>query len=408
MRSGMRSRGHPGRISITLVASYVVDWVVIAGAAGVGAALANITPNMRPFSLINPEISHPFVEHEKITTITLGIVACVAPAAVIFLVSLLLVPGPTVSKSTPKVLIWRRKLWEWHTGWIGLALSLASAFLITQGMKNLFGKPRPDLLSRCQPDIANIEKYRTGGFNATFGGYPVLVNAGICKNPNKDILDDGFRSYPSGHASFASAGLVYFSLYLASKLGIYIPYLSPRSYSADESYLSAFPSRNAAKAPGTVGPSKSLEDLESTGHNDAIIAARNEAAAPPVYLLAIAIIPWFASIYIASTRWSDFRHHGFDILFGYFIGLVTAIFAFRYYHLPLRQGAGWSWGPRSSSRSFWAGIGVGNYAGSGSRVTEGPPAMRHADADAEEGGIDLPERHDTNDVGANGKRQDTI
>ena len=103
---------------------------------------------------------------------------------------------------------------------------------------------------------------------------------------------------------------------------------------------------------------------EPSGHDDAVIAARNQAAGPPVYLLVIAVLPSFASIYIASTRYSDFRHHGFDILFGYLIGFVTSVFAFRYYHLPINQGAGWSWGPRSRDRSFWAGVGVGNYVGS--------------------------------------------
>jgi hypothetical protein len=112
------------------------------------------------------------------------------------------------------------------------------------------------------------------------------------------------------------------------------------------------------------------EQFEPSGHNEAIIAARNQAAAPPVYLLVFAIIPFFASIYISSTRWSDFRHHGFDILFGYFIGGVTAICAFRWYHLPISQGAGWSWGPRSSERSFWAGVGVGTYVGGSDKVVE--------------------------------------
>lgn len=88
-----------------------------------------------------------------------------------------------------------------------------------------------------------------------------------------------------------------------------------------------------------------------------------------MYLLVLTCIPWFASIYIASTRWSDFRHDGFDILFGYLIGLICAVFAFRYYHLPISQGAGWSWGPRSRDRSFWAGVGVGTYS---NNIVEAP------------------------------------
>jgi len=99
-----------------------------------------------------------------------------------------------------------------------------------------------------------------------------------------------------------------------------------------------------------------------TAHNDADIAARNQSAAPPVYLLVFAIAPVGAAVYICSTRFAEFFHFGFDILFGFFIGLVTAIFAFRFYHLPISQGAGWAWGPRSHKRAFWTGIGVGTYA----------------------------------------------
>src|SRR3954462_7029877 len=116
MRVGLRSRANPGRVSIALVLSYVFDWIVIIAAAAVGAVFSIITPNKRPFSLVDPDISFPFVHKEKISTAVLGVCALVAPAVIIFLVSILLVPGPTVPKSTPKSLIWKRKLWEWHTG----------------------------------------------------------------------------------------------------------------------------------------------------------------------------------------------------------------------------------------------------------------------------------------------------
>ena len=367
MQHNTRLRGNNGRFSIALALSYVFDWIIIIAAAAVGAVLSIITPNKRPFALTNREIGFPYVNKEKISTPVLAISGLVAPAAIILAITIVLVPGPTVPKSTPKVLIWRRKLWEWHTGWLGLALSLASAFLITQGMKNLFGKPRPDLLSRCQPDLANTSHYIIGGIPSTQEGFN-LFSAAICKNTDKSILDDGFRSFPSGHSSFSAAGLIYLSLFIASKLAITIPYLAPNSYNQDISRFSAFPSRakdRLSKVSGTseIARATSETPFQASGHNDAIIAARNQAAAPPVYLLVFAIIPWFASIYISSTRYSDFRHHGFDILFGYFIGAVSAIFAFRYYHLPISQGAGWAWGPRGKDRSFWAGVGVGSYVG---------------------------------------------
>ncbi|CZR60922.1 related to diacylglycerol pyrophosphate phosphatase [Phialocephala subalpina] len=392
-----------GRVTITLIASYVFDWIVVIVAAVVGAVFGIITPNKRPFSLTNAEISFPYQTKEKVSTALLIILSLVVPAVIIVFVSLVLVPGPTVSKATPKALIWRRRFWEWHSGWLGLALSCAAAFLITSGMKNLFGKPRPDLLSRCEPDIINIANYTIGGFPNALEGFNV-VSAAICKNTDKSILDDGFRSFPSGHSSFSAAGLVYLSLFLASKLAITMPFLAPAFFSRDESRFAAFPSRNkpielrdlSTPSNGKIATLGNEQLHEPSGHNDAFIAARNQAAAPPVYLTVIAVIPFFLAIYISSTRYSDFRHHGFDILFGFFIGTVTAIFAFRFYHLPISQGAGWSWGPRSKDRSFWAGIGVGNYVGSNaSRVTEGP---REEDVEA---GV---ARQGTNEVGATAER----
>jgi membrane-associated phospholipid phosphatase len=134
------------------------------------------------------------------------IVAIIVPIGIIIIVCLVFVPGATVPAGTPKSLIWKRKLWELHMGLLGLALSIIGAWFITNGMKNLFGKPRPDLLSRCQPDLDNLQRYIIGGLRtATTSGQ--LVSPNICKNPDKHTLDDGFRSYPSGHSSSSAAGV---------------------------------------------------------------------------------------------------------------------------------------------------------------------------------------------------------
>jgi PAP2 superfamily len=127
--------------------------------------------------------------------------------------------------------------------------------------------------------------------------------------------------------------MTYLTLFLASKFSITIPYLAPRAFGGHNKDL---------------GPNTPL---------------RSQAAAPPVFLLIITLIPICAAIYISSTRYSDFRHHGFDILFGALMGFVCAWFAFRWYHLPIRRGAGYAWGARSPSRAFGIGIGVGSYAG---------------------------------------------
>ncbi len=174
-------------------------------------------------------------------------------------------------------------------------------------------------------------------------------------------------------------GLIYLSLFVASKFAITIPFLAPAGF-ADASAFAAFPSRTrlssvkvsgpdayelSSRAPGAPSPTTLDSALGNKGiarHNQTVSAVRRQAAAPPIYLLCIAVIPFFGSIYIAGSRWWDFRHHGFDILFGYLIGTIAAFFSFRYYHLPISSGAGWSWGPRSHDKAFWAGVGSFSYA----------------------------------------------
>ena len=292
-------------------------------------------------------------------------------------------------------------MWEWFAGWTGLALSCATAWIITNGMKNLFGHWRPDLLSRCDPDIINIANYAVGGYpNTTEGSY--LVTWEICQTTDQSLLDDGFRSFPSGHASFSAAGLIYLSLFLASKLAITIPFLAPRPYTNEPTYFSAFPSRmnsNPSKGHGldsSTDPYRKSESIEMqsnpllSGAENSTVAARNQSAAPPLYLLVAIAVPLLTSIYITSTRYADFRHHGFDLLFGFSLGTLTAVFSFRLYHLPISQGAGWAWGPRSRDRAFWAGIGVGSYATN--KLDESSAALqtRATNGDLEAGAIARP------------------
>ncbi len=239
----------------------------------------------------------------------------------------------------------------------------------------MFGKPRPDLLSRCQPDLAHLSDYIVGGIaNVSSNGQ--LVSAAICKNTDDAMLNDGFRSYPSGHSSSSAAGLIYLSLFMASKFAITFPFL-PSAGGSDHIASTAFPScfrDGADQSPDSfeLKPRGRSEYLSAPGdpalvgsvqeHKMTIAAARRQAAAAPLYLLVLVVLPFFGAVFIAGSRWFDFRHHGFDILFGFLIGTVTAFFAFHFYHLPISRGAGWAWGPRSPEKAFWAGVGSYSYA----------------------------------------------
>lgn len=309
--------------------------------------------------------SFPYAETETVPMWLLVVLCAMAPLVVIAIVSLIFVPGATVPKNTPAVLVWKRKLWELHVGWLGLALAIISAMFFTQGMKNLFGKPRPDLLDRCRPDIDNAREHIAGGWRQE-NALGLLYYASICMQSDSGKLDDGFRSYPSGHSSGGAAGLTYLSLFLASKFAVTLPFVLPNSGSTH----AAFPSRmpGSSNEPLWDDGSTTSSPLNAKGgaghgrHNAKLTSIRQQAAAPPIYLLAITLAPFCLSIFIASSRWYDFRHHGFDILFGFIIGFITAVYSFRYYHLPIQEGAGWAWGPRSSDRAFWAGVGRLGYS----------------------------------------------
>ncbi|KGO70053.1 Phosphatidic acid phosphatase type 2/haloperoxidase [Penicillium expansum] len=341
-------------ISKLLVLSYIIDWIFIIGIALIGYGFYKQPPNHHPFSLTDPTISYPLTK-ETVTTTTLILVCLFAPALIIFLLSWLLVPAKaTVSTTTnsgspkpPAAQYIRRKFWEWNVGWMGLALAIASAWSATQGLKALIGKPRPDLLARCNPDVARIAEFTVGGLGESVRGAATLVSWEICRDKSDSLRIDGFSSFPSGHSSFSFAGLIYLTLWLCSKFSVGFPYL-PR-----------YP-------------------IEDQSHTDDSSSVRKRGAAPPVYLMLIAFVPTATACFIAASRWFNYRHHGFDILFGAALGLFFAYIAFNMYHLPIRRGAGWAWGARSRGRAFLRGVGVPSSLG-----TDGWAGERGVDGDVE-------------------------
>lgn len=147
------------------------------------------------------------------------------------------------------------------------------------------------------------------------------------------------------------AGLTYLTLFLCSKFAIRIPYL-PSSSRADLDPSYALPeSLKHDKSPSSTTPTSNI-------HKSLL---RRQAAAPPTYLIVPAFFPIAVAIYISSTRYTDFRHRGFDIIIGALVGIMTAWVGFRWYHLPITRGAGWSWGPRSATRAWGIGVGVLGY-----------------------------------------------
>ncbi|KAL4888081.1 acid phosphatase/Vanadium-dependent haloperoxidase [Aspergillus ambiguus] len=325
-------RDAPAHIPKRLLFSYVFDWILIIGIALIGYGFHKVTPNHHPFSLTDPNISFPYTAHETVSTAVLVVVSLIAPAVIILTVSFVFIPGSATSDTPSRSLRLIYKIWEWNAGWLGLGLSVAGVFMATEGLKDLYGKPRPDLLARCNPDLSQVAANTVGGLGEKLTGAATLVSWEICQNPSETLKVDGFSSFPSGHSSFSFAGLTYLSLWLCAKFSIGFPYLAHSPFSHD------------------------LREQK----RDAI---RAQGAAPPIYMVIIAFVPLAVAFFISASRWFDYRHHGFDIIFGSIMGIVFAWVSFRLYHLPIMRGAGWAWGARSRRHALFKGVGFPSYVG---------------------------------------------
>ena len=277
--------------------------------AGAGGGLYYITGYHRPFSLTDIAIAYP----DDANIISIGVLAGVAFAAPVIIIALLGLTShlPVFNRRGNNPRSRSQTFWEIHTGILGLCLSLAATLFLTSGIKDIIGKPRPNLLARCDADLSKITGFSVGGFgNSIDSEAEVLVTSGICRQTDHRLLDDAFAAFPSGHSSFACSGLVYLSLWLCARYGLVIPYL----------------------AHGR------LDDAKTNGH---------PKAAPALWQLAAALAPAVVALFICCSRYADFHHAGFDIICGALLGTAVAWASFRLYHLPMRRAQALvAWGTR--------------------------------------------------------------
>ena len=114
--------------------------------------------------------------------------SCLCPAVIIAIYTLLI--DGTFSKVKGSVrrserYTWGDRLWELNCGVLGLFLAQGTAFVITGSLKNLIGKPRPDLLARC---VLNATAITQGDpIGPAFG----LLSRDYCTQTDSYILQDG-------------------------------------------------------------------------------------------------------------------------------------------------------------------------------------------------------------------------
>ncbi|TIA79213.1 PAP2-domain-containing protein [Aureobasidium pullulans] len=207
-------------------------------------------PFHRMFALDDRRIQYPHAEIEHVPVTWLLIYAGLFPFIIL--------------------LIWSFAFFKphkTHVTLLGFGISLLVTLFVTDLManiqkviKNAVGRPRPDLIARCQPKPGTPEHE--------------LISYLACTNPNHHVLHDGWRSFPSGHSSFAFSGLGYLSFFLLSQFSI----LHPRA---------------------------------------------------GLYRTLVAFSPFLGAALIAISRLEDYRHDVFDVVMGSVLGLSISFGVWR-------------------------------------------------------------------------------
>ncbi|KAL7411515.1 phosphatidic acid phosphatase type 2/haloperoxidase [Mrakia frigida] len=234
-----------------LVRTYLPDWIITIVLWGLFYLLDRINGFRRTFDINDTSLHHTFAVHERVPPYALFLICLLFPVVVILIVSLGVL----------------RSAWDLHSGLLGLILSLAVTSTATNIIKICVGRPRPDLLDRCQPaaGLSNPTPY-------------TLSSSSICTRT--DLLNDGFRSFPSGHASLSFCGLIYLTFYLAAKMKI----------------------------------------------------SNKRGLSIKTWIL---LAPISGAVLVAVSRSMDYRHHATDIIAGSILGFFIGWYCYRQYYPPL-------------------------------------------------------------------------
>ncbi|KAH7099640.1 phosphatidic acid phosphatase type 2/haloperoxidase [Auriculariales sp. MPI-PUGE-AT-0066] len=276
--SSNSAQSHERKISPWRILRHsALDWILAGAMYGVFNYLGGGGRQgfRRRFDINDTSIQFPFAEKERVTTTQLYLISLAAPAVIILVVS---------------VIARTRSFADTNAGLLSLALAFSMTNSVTNIIKVLVGRPRPDMLDRCKP-IA-------GAVNAAIVG---LSTSDICTQTDMKRLNEGFRSFPSGHSSLSATGMTVLALFLAAKLTLY-----PSIGSGVKAWL--------------------------------------------------CVVPLVSAALVAVSRTMDYRHHATDVLSGAFLGIIIGYASYRrYYPRPTDRLAALSYLPGEDPHDRWVG-----------------------------------------------------
>jgi len=174
-----------------LLKAYALDWVLCFVFLTMFYGLDGLEPYHQLFSLEDKTLQYPLAVKERVPMWLCVVLAVAGPFVVMIFTALVI----------------KRSSHDCHHASLGLLMGLTLTLMTTALFKNTVGRPRPDIIDRCQP--------REGAVDPVFG----LSDDSICTRT--ELLRDGFKSFLSGHSSTSFAGMGFLSLYLAGKLHVF-------------------------------------------------------------------------------------------------------------------------------------------------------------------------------------------
>lgn len=225
--------------------AYLLDWITVGGLIGYYLVIGrNIKPFHRQFLSTDSRISHPYGE-EQIPTLLLGVLVVVLPLVILSVLS---------------YVKYKNQFKYVELTIVAFMMSLSINGVVVDFLKKAIANHRPDFLSRCVPDLTA----------ADLNG---LMSIDTCTAPyGQEVLLEGMKSTPSGHASLSFGGLLFLSLFIFHRFKI-----------------------------------------------------------NKMYMKIVAVLPVVLATYISLTRTQDYRHHYLDIILGCIVGCLITYYTFTYY-----------------------------------------------------------------------------